>query len=435
MSRTMKDSGVEWIGEIPIDWDLVKIKKIAEFINGFAFESSDLFFDGAIPIIRIGDISGGEIDFVNCNKCNIEIDNMDRFKVKNNDILIAMSGATVGKLGYAKQVDEIVLINQRVGIIRTNSSRFLYYSLSTDGFNEYIKLLSAGSAQPNISSVGIKNYYAAFPFYEIQLKIASYLDQKVSHIDNIISKTKESIEEYKKYKQSLITETVTKGLNPDVIMKDSGIEWIGEVPEHWEIDKIKRLTFVKGRIGWQGLTTSEFIDEGPFLITGTDFAEGYVNWNSCVHITEERYEEANFIQVQENDLLITKDGTIAKLAIAENLPGKTSVNSGIFVTRPLKNKYVNKFLYYIMISDIFWNYFQLSLTGSSTIIHLYQNVFEQFWIPLPDLGVQEEIVNYLNRKTSEINNCISKKESLITELESYKKSLIYEVVTGKKEAI
>ena len=116
--------------------------------------------------------------------------------------------------------------------------------------------------------------------------------------------------------------------------KDSGVEWIGEIPEHWGNSKIKYNTYVKGRIGWQGLTTSEYIDEGPFLVTGTDFQQGVVDWKTCQHVSGDRYDQDEYIQLQENDLLITKDGTIGKIALAKNLQAKATLNSGVFVTRP-----------------------------------------------------------------------------------------------------
>jgi type I restriction enzyme S subunit len=155
---------------------------------------------------------------------------------------------------------------------------------------------------------------------EQQHKIANFLDKKVAEIDHILEKTRESIEEYKKYKQSIITEAVTKGLNPDVKMKDSGIEWIGEIPEHWIYGRIKYNTYLKGRIGWQGLKADEFIDEGPYLVTGIHFGNDEVDWDKCYHISAERYNEAPEIHLRVGDLLITKDGTIGKLAYIWCLP-------------------------------------------------------------------------------------------------------------------
>lgn len=230
--------------------------------------------------------------------------------------------------------------------------------------------------------------------------------------------------------QSIITEAVTKGLNPNVKMKDSGVEWIGEIPEHWEVTKIKYTTYVKGRIGWQGLKSDEFIDEGPFLVTGTDFLQGYVNWDTCYHISEKRYNEAPPIQLQENDLLITKDGTIGKLAIVKEMPYKAILNSGVFVTRPFHNKYLSKYMYWLLSSAIFDKYIKFMETGS-TIKHLYQETFVNFSYPIPSTVEQTEILNYLDIKIGEIDSIKSNLVKQIEKLKEYRQALIYEAVTGK----
>lgn len=152
-------------------------------------------------------------------------------------------------------------------------------------------------------------------------------------------------------------------------MKDSGVEWIGEIPEGWEVRKIRHIAELNGRIGWQGLTTAEYIDEGPFLITGTDFINGIIDWKSCVHIPLGRWEEANQIQIKEGDLLITKDGTVGKVALATNIPDKASLNSGVLLIR---NDITceKKYLFWILNSYVFWKWFGIINSGNSTIIHL-----------------------------------------------------------------
>ena len=158
--------------------------------------------------------------------------------------------------------------------------------------------------------------------------------------------------------------------------------------------RIKNIANLKGRIGWQGLTTADYIEEGPYLITGVDFNEskGSINWESCVHISEERYEEAPEIHVLPNDLLITKDGTIGKLAIiSENR--EASLNSGVMLIR-IKDKSVCnvKYLYYLLKSDYFWDWYNSSQRGSSTIKHLYQEQFYNFSFFLPDLAQKKKVI-------------------------------------------
>jgi type I restriction enzyme S subunit len=148
-------------------------------------------------------------------------------------------------------------------------------------------------------------------------------------------------------------------------MKPSGIAWIGEIPSDWEIIRLKQYAYLKGRIGWQGLKAEEFVDEGPYLVTGTDFDEGRVCWERSYHISEERYDEAPQIQLRVGDLLVTKDGTIGKLAYIDNLPGKASLNSHLLVVRPLRGKFFNEFLYWVLASTVFQSYYELTSDGST----------------------------------------------------------------------
>ena len=240
LTRNMKDSGVEWIGDIPEDWEVVRIKNVSKFSNGYAFKESDLTMEGNKYVIRIGNFQDNKL-IINTKtlKTNINDELLKNYKIQNGDILIAMSGATVGKIIYLKNIDEEIYINQRVGIIRSEINKLLKYYFLINGFKEHIYLNSQGSAQPNISETEILDFNISLPSKSKQQSIADFLDEKTQEIDNIISKTKKAIEEYKKYKQSLITETVTKGLDKDVEMKDSGIEWVGEIPEHWGLERLK----------------------------------------------------------------------------------------------------------------------------------------------------------------------------------------------------
>lgn len=210
--------------------------------------------------------------------------------------------------------------------------------------------------------------------------------------------------------------------------KNSGIEWIGSIPSDWKLDKIKYMANLYGRIGWQGLTSEEYIDEGPFLVTGVDFCKGRIDWNSCVHISEKRWEQADKIQIKNEDLLITKDGTVGKVAIVNDLNGKASLNSGVLLI-DLKDKNSKKYLYWVLCSDVFWTWFNYKNSGNSTILHLYQKDFNEFIYILPELKEQKLIANFLDKKCSEIDSVIEKIAKQINLLKDYKNSLITETVT------
>ena len=211
-------------------------------------------------------------------------------------------------------------------------------------------------------------------------------------------------------------------------LKDSGIEWIGKIPTDWESRKIKYIATLNGRIGWQGLTSNEYCDSGAYLITGVNFKNGEIDWSTCVHVPMERWEEATQIQIENGDLLITKDGTVGKVAIVSNMPAETSLNSGVLLIRTTDACY-KKFLFWILQSEIFWKWFNTINAGNSTITHLYQYDFCDFSFPFPPYNKQCKIADYLDCKCSQIDAIIAKQQEAIEKLKEYKLSLITEAVT------
>jgi len=211
--------------------------------------------------------------------------------------------------------------------------------------------------------------------------------------------------------------------------KPTDLEWIGKIPEHWEVKKIKHRCYVKGRVGWNGLKSSEFLTDGySYLITGTDFKKDVIDWKNCYHIDEERYIEDPFIQLKNEDLLITKDGTIGKLAVVTNLEKPACLNSGIFVVRSLNPDLTTRFLFWVLKSKSFTEFNDLTAYGS-TIQHLYQNVFVEFAFAFPLIHEQYSIATYLDRKTAEIDKIIANKQKLIAIYEEEKQAIINQAVT------
>jgi len=210
--------------------------------------------------------------------------------------------------------------------------------------------------------------------------------------------------------------------------KDTGIEWLGEVPAHWNICKIKNTTYLKGRVGWKGLTSDEFLAEGySYLVTGVDFKNKFINWSDCYRVEKERYEDDPFIQLMNGDLLITKDGTIGKLALVDGLDKPACLNSGIFLIRPI-NSYITEFMYWVLSSNSFRVFCDLVSQGS-TIQHLYQNVFERYMFPLPTLEDQKLISYFLDGETKKIDNLIAEQEKLIELLKEKRQAVISHAVT------
>ena len=211
--------------------------------------------------------------------------------------------------------------------------------------------------------------------------------------------------------------------------KDSGIEWIGQIPKEWEQYRIKYNTFLKGRIGWQGLNSSDFLNEGYCLITGTDFDnKGGINWNSCYRISEERYNEDELLHVKKGDLLMTKDGTVGKMAFIKELPEEASLNSHLLIIRQLTKLIDNSFLYWVMLSDVFKGF--SSFYQSGTIMSsISQGTLGFFACYCPPLSEQHKIADYLDKLCGEVDEMVALQETMIEELKAYKQSVITEAVT------
>lgn len=211
--------------------------------------------------------------------------------------------------------------------------------------------------------------------------------------------------------------------------KDSGVEWLGEIPEHWNVMPLKYNLFLKGRIGWNGLKSDEFKKEGyAYLVTGQDFRGAEIDWEKCYQIDKNRYDEDPYIQLQNGDLLVTKDGTIGKVSKVSNLDKPACLNSGIFVVRQKREVFIQDFLYWTFVSEQLMEFTNYTSFGS-TIQHLYQNVFENMPLLIPSISEQQIISTFLSSKVNEIDSIISEKQSLIDDLQSYRMSIITEAVT------
>lgn len=211
-------------------------------------------------------------------------------------------------------------------------------------------------------------------------------------------------------------------------MKPSGIDWIGDVPANWYMIKLKYFSYLKGRIGWQGLTADEFIDEGPYLITGTDFENGKIQFDRSYHISDERYNQAPEIQLKVGDLLVTKDGTVGKMAYVDTLPGKASLNSHLLLIRPLENKFDNRFLFWLMSSSVFNGYTEYAQDGT-VMASLSQEKIGNFIAYFPEITEQQAVADFLDKECAQIDSIAADLEKQIALLQQYKKSLITEIVT------
>ena len=362
--------------------------------------------------------------------------------LKNGDILLnSLGGGSVGRIGFYNLKDNEYLTDGHLIIYRPNKStnnKFLYYCL----YSKQKELEDMAVGSTNQCFLNVSDIYKMplpSPCINEQARIADFLDKKVSEIDAVISKTKESIEEYKKLKQSIITEAVTKGLDSNVEMKDSGIKEIGLISSEWKCLKIKYVL----------IPGEDSIKVGPFgsSIRGKMLPDGEYKVYNQAHlisgdfslnrhfINKETYEELKQYRVIPGDILFSMMGTIGKCRVMpEGFP--EGIMDSHLIKGRLNEDVVNKnYFQYAYDKDNSRIVIDQYLKGSKGTIMdgLNSTVIKNVYITLPDIKEQRQIVEYLDNQCSKYDDLISKKEEVITELEQYKKSLIYEYVTGKKE--
>ncbi len=405
----MKDSGIPWIGEIPEGWSVENIGAGLKEINS---PNRNCIEDNALQF-KMGTIISKKFGNSKYNPETLEGYN----QVKKGDIIIN---------GLNLSFD---FISKRIGLVQENgaitstylavrpqkhlNSRFTTYLLKSYDACKVLHGMGKGLRQ-TLTYGEFKKYKIFFPPFSEQQKIADYLDRKCSEIDKMIVLEEKVIEELKAYKQSVITEAVTKGLNPDVPMKDSGIEWIGKIPEHWNTSKLKKIA--NKRV--------EKSNE-PNL--------NYIGLENLVSFSEEMVETENIYSTEGANVCCEGDVIFGKL---RPYLGKVKVIkdrcycSTEFLV--LKNNDCPKYLRYLMLSEWFIEIVNASTYGTK-MPRANTDFILNMSVPIPPLDDKKNIVSYLENKCSEIDSLVSIKNSKIKELKDYKKSIIYEYVTGKRE--
>lgn len=434
--REMKDSGVEWIGEIPQDWNVCKIKRIAEGLTDGTHGTYERTSEGCLLLSAKNVFEDG----LHIGENESLISEEDYKSIisngfpRENDVLLCCVG-TIGRCTVYKEKEPIAF-QRSVIFIRCNNRMlpsFLNYNLQSPSTLIQEKLSVNKSAQEGIYQGAVKELQIVLPEIKQQKRIIDYLDAKCSKIDEIIEKQQAIIEKLKEYKLSLITEAVTKGLNPDAEMKDSGNTEIGKIPLISRPTKLKYLCNTQGRIGFKGYTTTDLVDEGEGVYTlgASHLNNGKIDLTDPVFISWEKYYESPEIMVKQNDILIVQRGsTIGKVAIVDKNYGEVTINPSLVLINKIHID--SKYLLYALSARYIINY--INLIGTTTAIPMIsQKQINDLVVIVPPDSIQISVVKYLDEKCGKIDANILKKQKLIDKLQEYKKSLIYEIVTGKKE--
>lgn len=421
------------VGVIPEDWEVKTLGKLA-CINGRigfrGYTVKDLVRkgEGAIAIggkhISKNYLDLSDAEYISWKKYYESPEIM----VKQGDIVLAQRG-TLGKsaliksdIGPATINPSLVLINK----IKCNNL-YLIYNMQSSSVTDYILQINSQTSIPMISQKQIEGIKIAIAKLDCeQAAIATAL----SDVDSLISALTKKIEKKKAIKQGLMQQLLTgKKRLPGYEKNREPVqtEW-GAIPKDWKTLSIGKCCSIKARIGWQGLKKSEYLSSGEYvLVTGTDFLNGRIDWKSCVYVSKKRYEQDANIQIVKHDILITKDGTIGKVAFLDDVPCLGTLNSGIFVVRSHSEKLDQCYLSKIFESFIF-DAFLESLVAGSTINHLYQKDFVHFNFPVPPtMSEQTAIANILSDCDSEIAALEEKRDKY----KEIKQGMMQQLLTGK----
>lgn len=411
----MKDSGIEWIGEIPIDWKIVKYKYFAQSGMGLTILKTDIGNKG-VPIYSATQ-SNNIFGYIN----------NPQLILTYGDLIIPARGNSIG---YATYISEEMATCTQTTIyskIKNINKRFMYYccyGLKDQWFN------FEDTAIPQITVGQVQNNPVPIPPISLQSQIADFLDNKFSQIDRYIEKQQQIIEKLKEYKQAIITEAVTKGLDPDVKMKDSGIEWIGEIPEHWETPEIKYIARI-GSGGTPDRNHPEYWNgDIPWIKTGE--LQNDIITNVEEYITEIGLSNSSAQLFNEDTILIAMYGQGKTRGMTALLRFPASTNQACAALTVTNKDIITEYLWQCLIGA--YHAIRAEASGSGQP-NLSATIIGNFHVAMPPLDEQKNIVKYIKSRTTEISVTISQAQNLLNKLTEYKKSLIYEAVTGKLDIV
>ena len=427
--REMKDSGIEWIGQIPKGWELRRAKTLFTQRNSKGNGIEVLLS----PTQKYGVVPQSQLEGVVQVK---EDTDLQMFKtVHKGDFVISLRSF---QGGFEYSLYEGVCSPAYQVFYPTSPICDTYYRylFKSQSFISKMNNQTVGIREgKNIQYVDFANSRIPVPPLAEQERIAVFLDAECAEIDTVLERTRASIEEYKKLKQAVITQAVTKGIRGDRPMKDSGIEWIGNIPAEWRKTQLRHCAAIKSGItlGKKYEKTDSLV-ERPYLRVA-NVQDGYVDLSVLTTIEVTQDEDLKY-RLRAGDVLMTEGGDRDKLGRGCVWHGEIEPclhQNHIFAVQTSKDTLLPEFLEYLTVSDVGRSYFDVTAIKTTNLACTSSSKVLAFTIPLPSVEEQAEIVEALNTKCAGIDALVAKKQQYLTEIENYKKSLIYEYVTGKKE--
>lgn len=425
-----KDSGVKWLGQIPSHWEILPGKivfyenKTKNSTNSETFVLS-LSYGHIIPKRDVNEglvpenYSGYQIVepgyiIIRCTDLQNDKVSLRTGYVNHHGII---SGAYLGLVCHPKF-----------------NSRYLHYLLHNWDVTKELYRYGSGLRQ-SLSWNDIKYLLLAIPTHTEQEAIVSYLDKETGEIDRAIEAQRKMIDALNERKQIIITRAVTRGLNPEAPLRDSGIDWLGQIPAHWEVKKLKAIAEIKGRIGFRGYTNADLVEPGNGAITlsPSNIVNGKMDYSKCSYLSWFKYYESPEIMVSNGHILFVKTGSsYGKTAFVANLPMEATINPQFSLIKP--NDIEPEFLNYSITSAYFKKQVERGVIGS-TIPTISQFAIKNMVIIVPPREEQNEIITSLNESFNSLDCVISNCERIIELLTERKQIIINEVVTGKKKVI
>ena len=413
-----KNSGIEWICKIPKGWGVSRLKYIDKCVMGQSPESEKCNKDGVgIPFLQ------GNADFMTFNPVpSVWCEEANKL-AEPDDVLLSVR-APVGAVNIA---DQVYGIGRGLCAIRARQShkRYLYFKALC--LLEELNSIATGSTYTAVSVEQVNNVFLPHPSYDEQGAISDYLDHKTTQIDELIAKKERMIELLKEERTAIINQAVTKGLGPKVEMKDSGVEWLGRVPKHWEVKRLKYL--VQGKLEYGANEVGELDDiKMPRYIRITDFDDdGNLRRDTFKSLPESKAKE---YLLQEGDVLFARSGApVGKTFQFKNYKGRACFAGYLIRARP-NQKILSDFLYYFTRSNAYENW-KNSIFNQATIQNIGADKYSILTLPLPSAKEQKEIVNLIIAKCGSIDGIIFRAEQSVEFLKEYRTALISEAVTGK----
>ena len=430
MARQMKDSGIEWIGEIPNDWAVVPLQYHADLNTESLGEdtASDYEFD----YVEIGSVTleGGINEYEHVRFADAP--SRARRVVKENDIIVSTVRTYLKAIAIVP-AHENVIFSTGFAVLTPKDIDvgFLGFFLKSEYFVNMVTANSVGISYPAINASDLVKFKILLPSIEEQHRIAAFLDRQCAEIDAVVERTKATIEEYKKLKQAVITEAVTKGVRGARKMKDSGIEWIGEICDTYQVYRLKHLVSESLMYG-ANESGIPYDANLPRYIRITDITlDGHLKDDGKLSLSASAAEP--YI-LKNNDILFARSGaTVGKAFIYKQDYGKAAF-AGYLIKASTNELVRADYVFYYTQSSLYEEW-KKQIFVQATIQNIGADRYNNLPVVLPSVDEQQEIVAYLDEKCAALDTLIAKKAALLTELETYKKSLIYEYVTGKKEVL